>query len=344
MKRYIHKFNNQEEHDNIYNSENYLEPWTATISDVVTYNKKEQQPEVDDDYKNIPGSIIYDTGTTFKAISPNKWVNSLGTPVAIVVIPASHTESGKCVGVSTNYMNFNSPDIGSTSKANISFYNMFNISNRSKELYQTRLELKDLDGNVVDLTNSSKTYRMFSDKYEGGYENNQNYINIISPYMSDGSKNPEYPLVAGYPSPYAYSKELSDALADLYNDRWPGDYSYGIKYSETNTTRIWDPAATVCKRYNDGNWYLPSITELGYFIASIIKIEYAFNKIYNNEGYTNTNLTSNTCVAPLSGTSLSSYRRLALGSSGKIITQNNPTINTEIRAFKEFEINNDKEL
>ncbi len=344
MKRYIHKFNNQEEHDNIYNSENYLEPWIATINDIVTYNKKEQPgpgPDVDDnDYKNIPGSIIYDTGTEFKAISPDKWDNSLGTAVAVVVIPASHTESGKCVGVSTKYMNFNSPTIGSESTSSLNFFNVFNGTNQAKNTYQTILTLKDINGNVVNLTDTSKTYRMFSDKYEGGYENNPSYINIISPYMADGTKNPEYPLISG--------KELSDTLADLYYDRWPDDEgNSSVKYTETGstTTNIWDPATTVCKRYNAGNWYLPSITELGYFMASVIKIGNAFGKIYNIWNYDiSANLTSNTCVAPLNGTSLSSYRRLALGSSGKIITQNNFQINTQIRAFKEFEINNDEKL
>ena len=262
---YLHLFENRTAHDTVYNGGGYKEPWSAYIKDdkLVTYNKGIG-------YKNIVGSIIYaESNGTLKATSKEKWNSSLGTPVAVVVIPASHMSDGKCRGVSLCNMSYKTPQTGT-----------LGIVDTDAETNGTNLvwgaRRTDVDGltnytsvKTIDGTNSSGYFP--SDLFDGDYGSGAtDATKCVSPYNDDGSQNPAY-LTAGQVLADMDGKVNTEVLVNLSAIK--DTYSDGsFENIEANY-----PAAFACHLFStqgtsQGDWYLPAVGELGYLCTRVKKI------------------------------------------------------------------------
>ena len=265
-------------------------------------NGASQEENGQKDYKNIPGSIIYaESDGTLKATSKEEWNSSLGTPVAVVVIPASHMPDGKCRGMSLCNMSYKTPQTGT-----------LGTGNENAETNGTNLMWGALGTNVDGLTSCDtvKTaggitnYGCFpSDLYKGirqitivddgtygitiqdGSDDTEaawwreigdvwvrvedDHL-VISPYASEGSQNPAY-LTAGQALADMDGKANTEALVNLsaIKDTYSGG---AFKNIEENY-----PAAFACHLFStvgtdQGDWYLPALGELGYLYTRIKRI------------------------------------------------------------------------
>lgn len=103
MAKYIRTYSNNSEYE-ADNSKEY--PHVGYIEDTkeVKYINEQQTASV--------GDILYYAGGKIKATSPEGWSDSIGTPIAVVAIPASETADGKCRGVSLCNMSYKTPQTG----------------------------------------------------------------------------------------------------------------------------------------------------------------------------------------------------------------------------------------
>ena len=265
-------------------------------------NGASQEENRQKDYKNIPGSIIYaESDGTLKATSKEEWNSSLGTPVAVVVIPASHMRDGKCRGVSLCNMSYVTPQTGTLGTGND------NAETNGTNLMWGGL-VTDVDGltnyDTVKTVGGTTDYGYFpSDLYKGmskftigdstydittqdsaddteaAWWRTMNNIGIggvgdellvISPYSSDGSQNPAY-LTEGQALADMDGKANTEALVNLsaIKDTYSGG---AFKNIEENY-----PAAFACHLFStvgtdQGDWYLPALGELGYLYTRIKRI------------------------------------------------------------------------
>ena len=218
-------------------------------------------------------------------------------PVGIVVVPASHNhyEDGKCAIMSLNHMNCSSPTTGGASQ-----YMYWGV-------YGTDINtLPNLDevpyvgsnGNVGDTIIGTSGYAYLPSDYSeftavtNPYDNGTNYYYndyekyIPSPYMNDGTFNPNYSLTA---SPSSTGNCLSDFdgygnTKKILEVRGNKDYS---SWTPTYTTSADYPAASCCDMYStvgipQGSWYLPACGELGYVCVRKQALENSINKLIDN--------------------------------------------------------------
>jgi hypothetical protein len=301
---YLHLFDTKSAHDAVYNGEGYNEPWVGyiTADTTVTYNKVAVI-----DYKNIPGSIIYaESNGTLNATSKDEWNASLGTPVAVVVIPASHMPDGKCRGMSLCNMSYVTPQegtlgtgndnavtngtnfrwgVGGTDVAGLTNYQslMFSDGQTSRgnrhfpsDLYKGMSTI-EIIGNgtypitVIDNTVDTETSWWSEigegeDPWDGPYEPPF----AISPYASDGSQNPSY-LTAGQALADMDGKANTEVLVNLSAIK--DTYSSGAFANDAANY----PAAFACHLFStigteQNQWYLPALGELGYLYTRVKKI------------------------------------------------------------------------
>lgn len=294
MGKYLHLFETESAHDAVYNGEGYIEPWVGyiTADTTVTYNK------VTVDYKNTPGSIIYaESNGTIKATSREKWSASLGTPIGVVVIPASHMSDGKCRAMSLCNMSYATPSTGtlgtgndnaSTNGTNLMWgvykndisqltnYQsiMFSDGQTSKgnwflpsDLWKGRTSI-DIEGggtySMVTIDNAVDTETAWWSKIgerEGPYEPPF----IISPYAADGSRN-------------ALADTAGQALADMDGASNTSVLVNLSAIKDTYTSGAFEnvqanyPAAFACNLFStvgtsQGDWYLPALGELAYLFV-----------------------------------------------------------------------------
>ena len=258
---FLHSFNNKADHDIVYGGDTYREPWAAKIvkNNVVTYNKI---------HGDIVGSIIYvKNNGKIKATSPEIWNSSLGTPIAIVAVPASHTSDGKCRGVSLVNMSCITPQIGTVVTGNTQAQNAGATLMYGRT--QNIIGIKDYD--KIEYLNDIAVGDAWlpSDKYNGGYYSGSNgpteSSKSVSPFTSDGEKNPKY---------HTPGQVLSDMDGKMHTHQIVNLSSIKDTYkggSFQNSDSNY-PAAFACWLYNtqgtsQGDWYLPSMGELGYMFC-----------------------------------------------------------------------------
>jgi hypothetical protein len=237
-----------------------------------------------------------------KATSKEKWNSSLGAPVAVVVIPASHMSDGKCRGMSLCNMSYKTPQTGT-----------LGTGNDNAETNGTNLLWGVLRTDVAGLTNyatvkttvgTNGTGYFPSDLYKGMTQITITYTGtydittqdstddtetawwrtidngdwgsvgdgdlVISPYASDGSQNPAY-ITPGQVLADMDGKANTQVLVNLsaIKDTYSGGAFENI---EANY-----PAAFACHLFStlgteQNQWYLPAIGELGYLYSRVKKI------------------------------------------------------------------------
>lgn len=274
MEQYLHLFGTKEEHDAVYNGQGYGEPWTALIdaTDEVTYNKFI-------DYKNTPGSIIYHDGNKLKFTSKEKWDSSLGTPVAVVVIPASHMSDGKCRGMSLCNMSYKTPQTGTLGTGNNNAAT--NGTNLMWGVYGTDVDSMTNYTAVKTTSGTNNTGYLPSDLFDGGYYSGASDMEkCVSPYNDDGSQNPEY-LTAGQALADMDGKANTEVLVSLSAIK--DTYSSGAFANDAANY----PAAFACHLFStlgtvQSQWYLPSIGELGYLYTKVKTINESLSALGNS--------------------------------------------------------------
>ena len=321
MEQYLHLFETKAAHDAVYNGEGYNEPWVGyiTADTTVTYNKFI-------DYKNTPGSIIYaKSNGTLKATSKEKWNSSLGTPIAVVVIPASHMPDGKCRGASLCNMSYVTPQTGTLDK-----------DNGTALLWGTQgLDVTQLT-NYTSVQGLSKLeyFGYFpSDIYNDGYYRDST-PKLVSPYASDGSQNPAY-LTAGQALADMDGKANTEVLVNMsaIKDTYTSGAFENIAMNY--------PAAFACHLFStigteQGDWYLPSMGELVYIWVRGKAINESFAAI-GNSGAVQVNqdiLSSSTEYSGVYPWSVNTTMGTASTENPKSTT----TGSTQVKAFAAFDI------
>lgn len=256
---YVHLFGTKAAHDAVYNGERYKEPWLGyiTADTTVTYNKVI-------DYKNIVGSIAYFDGSKVKFTSKEEWNSSLGTPIGVVVIPASHMTDGKCRVMSLCNMSHLTPSTGT-----------LGVGNDNYETYGFDLMWGVSETDIAGLTNyttvkttsgTNEYGYLPSDLFGGGYYSDAtDTLKCVSPYNSDGSKNTAY-TTAGQVFADMDGKANTDVLVGLSRNEYVADTDSIANIQENY------PAALACILFHTdgtvpGDWYLPTAGELGYVWA-----------------------------------------------------------------------------
>ena len=234
--------------------------------------------------------------------SSSKYPSDTYSPIGIVVVPSSHDvyEDGSCSIVSLKLMNVNSPDTGSNNTSNVSIggwdydipdlanYSVFNTtSNTSDGSINGTTGIADTDGEFPSDNNSSIMCMHDNTAYYKGATGKY----IPSPYLNNGDRNPGYYQKT---SPSNTGNSLSDfnglgnneAMISLATQQpnWKTDDSIIDNYPQG-----YYAAACCCWRYhtegtNQGDWYLPAIGELGYFIVRFNKILTTANQLSSYYG------------------------------------------------------------
>ena len=232
-------------------------------------------------------------------------------PIGIVVVPATHTDKGMLNVISLVSMDYNNPDSGS-STSNVGMYwggygyDVSGISNKTK--FPQIATSKDNFGEVQTIKNFSQYGYIPSDYF---INNNQLVINPFdiataygssttdgfftpSPYLNDGSRNELYHSTSDSSNCLAdmNGKKNTDAIIEMDNSN-STDWQTATTINLTNGSfHYTHPAAQCCWRYhtegtNQGEWYLPSCGQIGYFVARFKLINDSIHGLIEN-GFTAT--------------------------------------------------------
>ena len=225
--------------------------------------------------------------------SADAFPTSAYTPIGVVVIPASHNVHGDGIPtmMSLVNMNCNTPESGATS--NTDMYWGVNGTDISSLPNLSQVPYVGSNGSVGDsiLGTSGNTY-LPSDTFdtvsnpydEGtGYYYNDSDKYAPSPYVTGGGRNPLYYQTT---SPSSTANCLADFDGRGNTDkilvqRGNKDYS---SWKPGASTQADYPAASCCDMFhtvgtNQGDWYLPSMGELGYVMARFNAINNSINKL-----------------------------------------------------------------
>lgn len=286
-------------------------------------------------------------------------------PIGVVVVPGTHNVygDGSCGVISLKNMSYKTPQEGSN-KYNLynnndedgvgirwgqgdmntipSLHNFTQICQVTQSLGES---LGDSEGNIVGQGNnvyipsdffSKNGYQCPHDKNVYYNKYNSNSSGAPSPYFTDDSRNPHY-----------YQKTPPSSEDNALSD-FNGRYNTQILCSLAITQEDWktaseiindynngySPAACCCWRYHtngtqEGDWYLPSMGELGYIVARCTKVDEAISLILNNYGsnlgipFINNDIVSY-CIYWSSSHGINSYARW-INSNGYAYLQNKST-------------------
>ena len=250
---------------------------TANYADICFYDKENKE-------KIIVSSEDF---------SANLLPLSQFTPIGIVAVPSSHTDEGRPRIVSLAEMNCDTPDIGSVTSRQNMYWGGFNYTVTdlpTKNQYPHLSNLSE-DGSVIYYTDFCY---LPSDNWSGRTDNPLNslegfYYNystkMCSPYKEDGSKEPRYfdesntgNVLADFDGKSNTEKIL--AVDNSISTTW----QTASTISNEGSNQYVHPAAQCCWRYHtegtkQGDWYLPSVGELGYALARKGSINLAINTL-----------------------------------------------------------------
>lgn len=257
-------------------------------------------PVTTDNY--VAGDIAFYDSTDDKIvlvhnedINTDTYPASRYTPIGVVVIPNSHDVygDGSCGIMSLMAMHCDSPVTGSTIKQDM----CWGIEN---------VDLASLPNLYACVTGNTKTgipegqqnsaylpSDIFSD-IQCAHDTNAFYYDSqiiygISPYLTDGSRNPGYYQTT---SPSSTSNCLADFNGrdntdKIITKRGTKDYSSWKPSFFTGTDY---PAVSCCDIFHtngtqQSDWYLPAMGELGYLISRFKVINQNIKKILDKYGY-----------------------------------------------------------
>ena len=257
MGKYLKKFSNETDYNN-YISDNPLLPNVSLIGTTdVSYN-----PIIE------AGTIVYYNGSALKYCKPTDWSSSLGTAVAVVVVPNNHTPDGtvramavtgvKANGSSTtsNYPIEWGPS-GDTGLPNLTRVPTWNNTIGGTIGYALSAYTSSNEGftGATDCLDSTLKY----------YNNSGPFI--PNPYLPDGSPNPDYRNTV--------EATTANACADFDGS---GNTSVlvglGRAYSAANACHLYSASGI-----SAGNWYLPACGELSYIMPRFNQIQESLSTV-----------------------------------------------------------------
>ena len=232
------------------------------------------------------------------------------TPIGVVVVPSSHTDNNRPRIMSLAIMSCEDPENGAFIE-NISDLLTLSMTWGESREYIPNLDEKEwlpyisnyasgvtTNGGITFSTRSYDEFYLPMDNSNYEYENPSNSneyfsvsggdgINLMcSPYKEDGSKDYRYfrepPIESGGYSALADFDGMSNTEKILAQrgskdySTWKPTYNNGADY----------PAASCCDMFHtigteQGDWYLPSAGELGYFIVRLNAISLSLIKLAN---------------------------------------------------------------
>ena len=214
------------------------------------------------------------------------------TPIGIVAVPSSHTNEQRPRIISLAAMHL-TPDSGNVTAQYYIFwggrgYEVTDLPNKDQYPYLSSLSE---DGSVNYRTGACY---LPSDAFSGETDNplnslegfyNSDYLNrMCSPYKEDGSKEPRYFDTSNTDNVLAdfNGKANTEKILEVDNS-YSTDWKTATTIDNTEGTNQYvHPAAQCCWRYHtdgtkQGDWYLPSMGELGYALARQDLINLAIN-------------------------------------------------------------------
>lgn len=236
----------------------------STIGDVCVYNAPNDKLSIVNDW------------------SADKYPIDTYVPIGLVVVPGSHNVygDGTCGVMSLNHMNCSSPTTGGS--AQYMYWGVYGTDIDTLENLD-KVPYVGSNGSVGDtvigvtgnayLPSDHANFTAVTNPYDPGtkYYYNVSDKYIPSPYMNDGTFNPNYSMT-GSPSSAANCLADFDGKGNtqkIIEVRGSKDYS---SWTPSTTTQADYPAASCCDMYftqgtNQGDWYLPSAGELGYAVV-----------------------------------------------------------------------------
>lgn len=210
-------------------------------------------------------------------------------PVGVVVIPGSHNiyGNGGCGVMALMAASTFSPDMGSTSYQLI-YWGQYDNDISELKNYRGMTVYGNYDqwsaakyrGGYAYLPSDLSYFRhknqlTESDQNCGYYYNDDNY-HAPSPYLNDGSRNPDYYNTTNILNVLSDFKGKENTTILIAKAIAQSDWK--TSPSITNEPGLgYSPAACCCWRYHtegtkQGDWYLPAIGELGYVCVRYKKI------------------------------------------------------------------------
>ncbi len=212
------------------------------------------------------GNIIYWNGSSLDSIAYTDWDSSLGTPEAIVVVPASHMPDGKARGVCLTGV----ASDGSQSTSNQS--TVYNSSRVDAGLtkYTKVPTWSNTEGSTYGsyssgyLPSTKFTSNICYSDSSAGYYNTSNMIPSL--YLNDGTINENARMTIG----------SGNVLTDF-----DGKSNTSTIISTLGSTAR---AANACNKYATdhilaGEWYLPAVGELAYLMTRWSTIKSALTAV-----------------------------------------------------------------
>lgn len=253
-------------------------------------------------YNTVDSSLVIIKGSEWSA---SAYPIETYVPVGIVVVPASHGHyaDGKCAIMSLNHMRYDTPITGGAPQAM-----MWGVNGTDIETLTNLNQVPYIgnDGVIGDtvigqatlgrLPSDHSSFTAVTNSYDEGtnYFDNTGYC-IASPYINDGSFNPNYSLTNSPSSNLNCLADFDgyDNTKKILEVRGSKDYS---SWLPTNVQEDY-PAASCCDMYStvgipQGSWYLPSAGELGYIVPRRQALDECLTKLKNAGLFQVSNLVS----------------------------------------------------
>lgn len=244
--KYLRQFSSESEYLDFKETPDFITPNVSLITDTYTLMYNEYIPLIS------LCDIAYWDGSSVQTTTLNKWSDSLGTPIGVVVIPEEVLPDGKARMIGLKPVD----DSGNASSSHVSmFWSLSNIDT----------PLTNFDGVPTTDNSGSTTTGSYSQGYlpSDTFTGTQSFVDaqakysqtsnlIPSPYLNDTTMNPAYSKVIS-----GYNNVLSD-----FN---------GLSNTQTLVGLGSDYiAANAAWNYSDGvsstQWYLPAMGELGFLM------------------------------------------------------------------------------
>ena len=296
----------------------------STIGDVCVYNAPNDKLSIVNDW------------------SADKYPIDTYVPIGLVVVPGSHNVygDGTCGVMSLNHMNCDTGGDAQGMYWGVYGTDIDTLPNLDEVPYvgsngSVGDTVIGVTGNAY-LPSDHANFTAVTNPYDPGtkYYYNDSDKYIPSPYMNDGTFNPNYSMT-GSPSSAANCLADFDGKGNtqkIIEVRGSKDYS---SWTPSTTTQADYPAASCCDMYftqgtNQGDWYLPSAGELGYAVVRQQAINDKINELVS-AGITSANPVQLDAYWSSSEYSSNNARYLDFSNGG--VSGSDKTYSNYVRAF-----------
>ena len=268
------------------------------------------------------GMICYaDSSNNLKFCSKDEWDSSLGTAQGVVVVPSNHTSDGTARIMCITGVNTDGTTASTESIEQLMVWGPIRVDTGLPNMYKVPTWDNTIGGAIGN--NDIGYLPSDSSGFTGAtcacdsltkYPGSTPYI--PSPYLEDGSQNPDYINTVEVPN-----NSLSD-----FNGKYNTSVLVGLGTAYT--------AANACNQYGTtalpaGSWYLPAMGELGYIMPRFNDIQSALQTV----GGVQVNRNNDGNFVYFSSTEYNEYGVWHVRISGGTVQGTNKNTNRYVRAF-----------